>query len=70
MKKSFSDRDLEIIRLICKEETSKSIASKICLSKRSVENIRQQIMRDMGVVSIAGMVIYAIKNNLVNIEEL
>lgn len=70
MRKSFSKREVEIIRLICEEETSKSIAPKIGLSKRHIEHIRQQIMRDMGVVSIAGMVVYAIKNNLVDTDNL
>jgi DNA-binding NarL/FixJ family response regulator len=56
---TFTDRELDIIRLICKEFTSKEIASQLHLSKRTVEGHRTRILEKMNVKSIAGIITYA-----------
>lgn len=56
---TFTERELEIIRLICKEFTSKEIASQLFLSKRTVEGHRTRILEKMNVKSIAGLITYA-----------
>ncbi len=55
----FTERELEIIRLICKEFTSKEIALQLHLSKRTVEGHRTRILEKMNVKSIAGLITYA-----------
>ncbi len=60
----FTDREKEIINLICKEYTSKQIAHTLFLSKRTVEGHRTRIMCKMGVKSIAGMISYAYRRGL------
>jgi DNA-binding NarL/FixJ family response regulator len=65
-KTEFSDRELEIIQLICKECTNKEIADKLFLSIRTVEGYRLKIQEKMNVKNSIGLVIYAIKNNLYN----
>jgi len=60
----FSAREVEIIRLVCKDLTIKEIADFLKLSPRTVESHRTRIMRKMKVKSMAGMVAYAFKNNL------
>lgn len=61
-----SERELTILKLICKEHTSAEIGEKVFLSARTVEGIRAAIMEKIGVRNIAGLVMYAVKNNLVD----
>ena len=57
---SFTEREKEIIRLICHEATSKEIAHTLHLSKRTVEGHRTRIMDKIGAKSIAGVITYAV----------
>ncbi len=57
---SFTERELEIIRLICNEFTSKEIAGQLHLSKRTVEGHRTRILEKIGAKSIAGIITYAL----------
>ncbi len=63
-KSSFNAKELEVIRMICEEKTSKEIADKLCVSPRTVEEYRDRIREKMNVKSSAGIVIYAIRNDL------
>ena len=60
----FSDREREIIRMICKEFTSKEIASALNLSKRTIEGHRSRIMNKTGSKSTAGIIIYAVEHKI------
>ena len=59
-----SQRELEILAMICKEYTNKEISEKLSLSLRTVEKHRDFILQKTGARNTAGMVMYAIKNNL------
>jgi DNA-binding NarL/FixJ family response regulator len=63
-KAEFNEREIDIIADICNGLTSKQIAEKIFLSVRTVEGLRLKIMEKMEVKNTAGIIIYAIKNNL------
>ena len=60
----FSEKEMEIIKLICEEKTSKEIGDKLNMSARTAEEYRYRIREKMEVKGTAGMVIYAIKNDL------
>ena len=62
----FSDRELEIIHMVCKEYTNAKIADELSLSKRTIETHRARIMEKMQVATIVGLVIYAYSNGLVS----
>jgi DNA-binding NarL/FixJ family response regulator len=66
----FTEREKEIIRLICEDYTSKQIANALFLSKRTIEGHRSRIMCKMGVRSIAKASIYAIQSGLCNPESM
>jgi len=51
--------------LICEEKTATEIAKEIFLSPRSVEGIRQRLIDKIGVRNTAGLVMFAVKNQLV-----
>ncbi len=65
----FSDKEIEIIRLICKEHTNKEIGELLFLSARTVEGYRVKILEKMDVKSTAGIVIYAIKNGMFKLDK-
>lgn len=64
--KLFSDKEKEIIRLICEEKTSKEIGELLFMSSRTVEGHRVKILEKMNVKTTAGVAIYAIKNGIYN----
>ncbi|MBA2499057.1 MAG: response regulator transcription factor [Chitinophagaceae bacterium] len=61
-----TERELEVLKLICEEKTAAEIGKEIFLSVRSVEGIRQRLIDKIGVRNTAGLVMFAIKNNVVN----
>jgi DNA-binding NarL/FixJ family response regulator len=63
-KPEFNEREIEIICYICDGLTNKEIGAKIFLSVRTVEGLRMKILEKMNVKNTAGIIIYAIKNNL------
>jgi len=66
----FSDREKEIIRLICRQMTAQEIGNQLFLSKRTVEGYRTRIMEKMEAKNTAGVVIFALKNSLIGEEEI
>jgi DNA-binding NarL/FixJ family response regulator len=62
-----SDRELEIIRLICQSYTNEHIAEKINISFDTVKWHRANILSKTNCTNTAGLVIYAIKNNIIEI---
>jgi DNA-binding NarL/FixJ family response regulator len=67
---TFTDREQEIIQLICQQLTAQQIGDRIFLSKRTVEGYRTRILEKMNVRNTAGVVMYALKNNLIREEDL
>lgn len=61
-----TERELEVLKLICEEKTAAEIGKEIFLSVRSVEGIRQRLIDKIGVRNTAGLVMFAIKNNVVS----
>ncbi len=61
-----TERELEVLKLICEEKTAAEIAKDIFLSPRSVEGIRQRLIEKIGVRNTAGLVMFAVKNNMVD----
>lgn len=59
-----TNRETEVLQLICKELTNIEIAEQLFLSKRTVENHRQNLLDKTGVKNTAGLVIYAICHEL------
>ena len=62
----FTERELEVLKLICEEKTAAEIGKEIFLSPRSVEGIRQRLIEKIGVRNTAGLVMFAVKNGIVH----
>ena len=64
----FTEKEIEIIQLVCKDLPNKEIGEKLNISSRTVEGNRDRIMKKMNVRSVAGLVAYAYSNGLVSDE--
>ncbi|MBW2937782.1 response regulator transcription factor [Aureisphaera sp. CAU 1614] len=63
-----TQREREVLELICHQKTSQEIAEKLFISKRTVEVHRKNLLEKTGVKNLAGLVVFAIKNNLVSLS--
>jgi DNA-binding NarL/FixJ family response regulator len=59
-----SAREREVLSLIVKEHTSEEIAQKLFLSKKTVDNHRQNILSKTGCKTTIGLVKFAIRNGM------
>lgn len=59
-----SEREIEIIKHIALGLSNKQIADKLCLSLHTVNTHRKNIMQKLQVNNTAGIVMFAVKNNL------
>ncbi len=62
---SLSEREIEIIKLISDGCTNKEIADQLFLSTHTVNTHRKNIMNKLGIKNTAGIVIYAVKENII-----
>ncbi len=65
--KNLSKREKEIISLICQGLSNIEIADKLFLSKRTIEKHRANILNKTNSKNTASLVMFAIKNNIVNV---
>lgn len=61
-----SDREKEVLTLVCMEFTAAEIAQKMDISARTVEAIKDRLMERFGVKNSVGLVFYAMKNQLID----
>lgn len=61
-----SKREIEIIQQIADGKTNKEVAETLCLSTHTVMTHRKNIMQKLGINNTAGIVIYAVKENLIS----
>jgi len=62
-----TDRENEILLLICKGLTNNEIADRLGLSKRTVDKHRENLLQKTQSKNTANLVIYAIKNGIMKI---
>src|SRR5215203_781191 len=60
-------REIEFLKLACTEMSYKEIAEKMFLSPRTVEGYRDTLFEKLNLKSRVGLVLFAIKNGVVNI---
>lgn len=63
---TLSDKERDVLRFICMEFTAQEIAQKMEISPRTVEAIKDRLMERFGSKNTAGLVFFAVKNNLVD----
>jgi DNA-binding NarL/FixJ family response regulator len=61
-----SEKEMLILKLMCEEKSTKEIADLVDLSPRTVEAIRDKLKVKTGAKSTAGLIMYAVKHNILN----
>jgi len=65
-----TNREVEVLKLICKQYSGAEIAEKLFLSTRTVEGHRNNLLRKTECKNMIGLIIYAINNEYVTLESL
>jgi DNA-binding NarL/FixJ family response regulator len=60
-----SDKELQVLKLMCEEKSTKEIADIVEISPRTVEAIRDRLKIKTGAKSTAGLILYAVKHGLI-----
>ncbi len=64
---SLTPREREVVQLLAEGKSSKEVASHLNLSVKTAETHRSNIMRKLNLHSVSELVLYAVKNNMVQI---
>jgi DNA-binding NarL/FixJ family response regulator len=64
---NLSDREVEILQLICEGLSNQEIADKLFISKRTVDKHRSNILDKTGTNNTASLVMYSIKHGIIKI---
>jgi DNA-binding NarL/FixJ family response regulator len=62
----FSEKELKILKCIAEDKTTEDISKEVFLSPRTIETIRQNMKQKVGAKTIAGLVMYAMRNKLLD----
>ncbi|MGM0545766.1 MAG: response regulator [Bacteroidota bacterium] len=65
---NLTKREKEVLGLIVKENTNQEIADQLYISTRTVDAHRRNLLQKTGAKNTAGLVTYAIKHNLVDLD--
>jgi DNA-binding NarL/FixJ family response regulator len=63
-----SEREIEVLRLICGEHTIKEIAEILNLSHRTIESHKLKIIEKVGAKNTVGLVLYAMNHKLLDVR--
>lgn len=63
-----TEREREVLQLICEEYTTPEIAEKLFVSPRTVDGHRNNLLQKLGCKNVAGLVVYAIRHDLVKVN--
>jgi len=66
----FTKKENEVLHLLCKGLTTDEIADKMFISKRTVEGYRAKLLQKTAMTNTINLVIFAIRNKLVALEDL
>jgi DNA-binding NarL/FixJ family response regulator len=63
-KQTLSERETEVLELICKQCTGAEIANKLFISEETVKTYRRQLLKKTNSKNLAGLVLFAIKSGI------
>jgi DNA-binding NarL/FixJ family response regulator len=62
----FNEKEVSILKLIAQDKTTEEISKEVYLSPRTIETIRQNMKTKVGAKTIAGLVMYGMRNKLID----
>ena len=63
-----TERELQVLQLICREYINREIAEELGISVRTVDAHRRNVLQKTGAKNTAGLVKFAIKNDLFSLR--
>lgn len=60
-------REEEVLNLVCQQYTAEEIAEKLFISVKTVNGHRTNLLMKTGSKNVTGLVLYAVKNNIINV---
>lgn len=69
-KNELTEREVDVLRLVCQQLSTKEIADALFISPKTVETHKTNLMIKTGVKNMAGLVIYAVQNTIINADEI
>jgi DNA-binding NarL/FixJ family response regulator len=69
VKSDLSKREIEILALICQQFTAEEIGEKLFISVKTVNGHRSNLLQKTGSKNMAGLVTYALKNNIIGFDQ-
>lgn len=67
---TLTSREREIVQLLAEGKSSKEVASILSVSVKTAETHRSNLMRKLGIHCLSELVLYAVRNNIVQVERL
>ncbi|UTW61505.1 response regulator transcription factor [bacterium SCSIO 12741] len=67
---SLSKREIEVLQAICRQLTAKEISEQLFISRSTVEGHKNNLLQKTGARNSAGLVIFAVQNQLFDPDEL
>jgi DNA-binding NarL/FixJ family response regulator len=62
----FSEKEVRILKLLAEDKTTEEISKEVFLSPRTVETIRQTMKTKVGAKTIAGLIMYGMRNKIID----
>lgn len=69
-KTSLTKREIEILKLCCRQYTAQEIAKKLFISKKTVEAHKSNLLLKTGAKNLVGLTVFALQKKLVKLDEL
>ncbi len=69
-KNLLTEREMAVLKLICRQKTAQEIGQELYVTKRTVEGHKNNLFTKTGTKNMAGLVIFAIQNEIINIKDL
>jgi DNA-binding NarL/FixJ family response regulator len=63
---TLTSRELEIVQLLAEGKSNKEVADRLCISARTAEGHRAEIMKRLKLGSLADLILYAVRNKIVH----
>lgn len=63
-----TQKEIKILVMICEEKSRQEISDELCISTRTFDGYRESILAKTGTKTTAGLVLYAIRNGLIDLN--
>ncbi|MGQ8869103.1 response regulator transcription factor [Myroides sp. TSA_177.3] len=70
LKIALTEREIEVLHLIAQQKTGKEIADQLFISLKTVEGHKNSLFLKTGAKNVVGLIVYAVQNKLISLDEI